>query len=193
MSELREGVLHAYSAVGDAPDGDHPFPVGRAFALSLGYPEAELDRLPAAAVDAFTGVSNVAIFADIESGDRILDVGCGGGLDSLIAARRTGPRGRVHGVDFSPTMVARARRAADEAGQGNVAFQQAPAEELPLPDDDVDVVLVNGIFNLNPARAAILAELRRVLRPGGSLFVAELIRVEPGAPKAPTCSTEWFT
>jgi arsenite methyltransferase len=190
--ELRDKVQAAYSAAAASPQEVHAFPMGRAFAESLGYPQELLAGLPAAAVEAFTGVSNVSVFADIPSGATILDLGCGAGLDSLVAARRAGPVGKVIGIDFSASMLARARRAASQAGFANVMFCQAAAEKLPLPDGCVDVAIVNGIFNLNPARDAIFRELARVIRPGGTLYAAELILAKPLAPEVQTAEANWF-
>jgi SAM-dependent methyltransferase len=190
--QLRVGVNRAYSAAAENPQGKHPFPVGRDFAESLGYPPELLASLPAGAVDAFAGVSNVAIFADIPAGATVLDVGCGAGLDSLIAARRVGPGGRVIGIDFSQPMLARARQAAVEAGLRNVEFHQADAGQLFLEDSAIDVALVNGIFNLNPAREAIFAELGRLVRPGGAAYCAEIILQEPLPPEEQASETNWF-
>lgn len=108
--KLREGVRLAYSKAAERPEDDHPFPVGRDFAESVGYPADLLDELPAVSTNAFAGVSNLAVFADIPVGAKVLDVGSGVGLDSIIAARRTGPGGDVTGVDFSETMLGRARQ-----------------------------------------------------------------------------------
>lgn len=192
-ARLRTAVRAAYSAAAAAPTGTHPFPVGRGFAQSLGYSADELAALPVAAVDVFTGVSNVSVFADLQPGARVLDLGCGAGLDSLIAARRVGQNGIVVGVDFSAAMLGRARQAATEAGAGNIAFCQADAESLPLKSGAIDVALVNGIFNLNPAREAVFVELARVVRAGGSVYAAELILREP-VPAAQVCATDdnWF-
>lgn len=170
----------------------HPFPVGRAFAESVGYPRDELDSLPQVAVDAFAGVSNAAVFADIPAGCNVLDLGCGAGLDAIIAARRVGAYGKVYGVDFSATMLERARRAAHEAGAANIQFIQCSADQIPLPDASIDVALVNGIFNLNPFRAELFRELARMIRPAGRLFGAELILVEPLTEAELTSSTNWF-
>jgi arsenite methyltransferase len=191
-ARLHAAVRGAYSAAAAAPEAAHPFPVGRSFAESLGYPAEELAALPAVAVGAFTGVSNVSLFADLQPGMRVLDLGCGGGLDSLIAARRVGRSGCVLGVDFSAAMLERARRAAAEAGASNLSFCQAAAESLPLKSSAIDVALVNGIFNLNPAREAVFTELARVVRAGGSVYAAELILREPLPAEACTSDENWF-
>ena len=174
-------MREAYSAAARRPRDQHPFPVGREFAESLGYPREVLSTLPEECVEAFTGVSNVSMFAEIPQGARVLDLGCGAGLDSLIAAQRTGPEGIVIGVDFSFPMLKRARRGA------GVVFCQADAEDLPLRDGSIDVALVNGIFNLNPTRDAIFRELGRVVRRGGVVYSAELI-----APQQPLSEADWF-
>ncbi len=189
---LRTAVRNAYSAAAERPCGKHAFPVGRDFAESIGYPPELLGELPSVAYDAFAGVSCVSVFADIPPGAQVLDLGCGAGLDSLIAGRRAGERGRVMGVDFSEVMLARAREAACEAGAGNVEFHQADAESLPLNDASFDVALVNGIFNLNPARNAIFKELARVVRPAGSVWAAELILKAQLAPEAKVDEANWF-
>jgi arsenite methyltransferase len=189
---LREAVRLAYSGAAETPRGDHPFPLGRAFAESLGYPPDLLRDSPSVSVDVFAGVSDVSVFADLPSGATVLDLGCGGGLDSLIAARRVGPMGRVLGVDFSHVMLARARDAAREAGVSNLELYLADAEELPVEDHSVDVALVNGIFNLNPARATIFRELARVVKTGGSVYAAELILRGPLPPEIQASESSWF-
>ena len=191
-NRLREGVREAYSDAALRPDDNHAFPVGRVFAESLGYSREQLAMTPSAAVDAFAGVSNVAEFATLSPGMKVLDVGCGAGLDAQIAARRVGPSGQVMGLDYSEEMLARARAAADEAGLRNLEFILADAEQLPLPDGSFDVALVNGIFNLNPARDAIFRELGRVMSTHGAVFAAELILVGPLPEGAQCSSTNWF-
>ena len=191
-ASLRDAVWKAYSAAARQPAGKHPFPVGREFAESLGYPGELLDSLPDSAVDAFAGVSNVSLVAEINEACTVLDLGCGAGLDALVAARRTGQSGRVFGVDFSDSMLERAKRAAREAGTDNVDFVRGDAEQVPLPDASIDVALTNGIFNLNHQRAEILGELARVVRPGGTMFGAELILVDPLPESERTSATSWF-
>lgn len=191
-TRLRTKVREAYSAAAEKPQATHPFPVGRRFAESLGYPSDLLDRMPGACVDAFAGVSNVSLFAEILPGDMVLDLGCGAGLDSLIAAERTGSGGRVIGLDFSESMLFRARQALSQLGWGNVLFCRGDAENLPLEDKAINAALVNGIFNLNPARTAIFSELARVLKPGGGVHLAELILREPLPTGIQTSEADWF-
>jgi arsenite methyltransferase len=202
VSELRRKVRDAYSAAALYPGETHAFPVGRGFARSLGYPAGLLAELPPTCVDAFAGVSDVSLFAEIPNGSAILDLGCGAGLDSLIAANRTGPEGRVVGIDFSFSMLDRARQSAAEAGMSNVVFCHADAESLPLREESIGIVLVNGIFNLNSvpladaggsdARQSIFRELGRVVRRGGVIYAAELILKEPLPPGQQTSESNWF-
>ena len=189
--QLRSAVQKAYSAAAEKPLEKHAFPVGRVLAKQLGYPAELLETLPPISVEAFAGVSNVAVFAAIPTGATVLDLGCGAGLDSLIAARRVGGGGRVIGIDFSDSMLARARQAAAELGV-DVTFLQGDAEQLLLVRATVDVALVNGIFNLNPARAQIFSELARVVRPGGQVYGAELILREAVSKPGHFTEAEWF-
>ena len=188
LDDLRQAVWTAYSDAAAHPEQPHPFPVGRAFALSVGYPADLLDSIPDTSVQAFTGVSNVPVFAELNPGETVLDLGCGAGLDSLIASRRVGETGKVYGVDFSQSMLERAR----SANAPNAAFLRAAAESLPFRSGSIDVALVNGIFNLNPARAAIFAELARVVRPGGTVYGAELVLREPPQPSQELDRLNWF-
>jgi arsenite methyltransferase len=189
---LREMVRGAYSAAAEQPQEKHAFPVGREFAESIGYPAELLARLPSVACDAFAGVSNVSLFADLPPGATVLDLGCGAGLDTLIAAQRVGTAGRVIGVDFSDAMLARARDAVVESGMTHVEFRQADAEQLPIRDGEIDVALVNGIFNLNPARDAIFHELARVVRSDGAVYAAELILSQPLPSETRASEKDWF-
>jgi SAM-dependent methyltransferase len=189
---LRNGVWKAYSAVSRAPGGEHPFQVGRRFAEGLGYPSEVLENIPTVTVEAFTGVSNVSLFSELPLGASVLDLGCGSGLDTLLAGRRVGSEGIAIGIDFSLAMLGRARQGADEAQLRHVQFCQGNAEELPLASQSIDAAMVNGIFNLNPAREAIFRELARVVKPGGSVYAAELI-LRSALPAADRPSLDdWF-
>jgi arsenite methyltransferase len=190
-ARLREMVRGAYSAAAEQPQEKHAFPVGREFAESIGYPAELLARLPSVACDAFAGVSNVSLFADLPPGATVLE-GCGAGLDTLIAAQRVGTAGKVIGVDFSEAMLARAWDAVVESGTTHVEFRQADAEQLPIRDGEIDVALVNGIFNLNPARDAIFHELARVVRSDGAVYAAELILSQPLPSETRASEKDWF-
>ncbi|HSF80060.1 MAG TPA: methyltransferase domain-containing protein [Anaerolineales bacterium] len=189
---LRHGTHQAYSAAAQSPTAEHPFPVGEDFALSLGYPPELLASLPRRAAAAFTGVANLHSFAEIPPGSVVLDLGCGAGLDSLIASRRTGPGGVVIAVDFSSAMLSSAHQSLLESRLGNIELLQSNAESMPLTRGQIDVVLVNGIFNLNPWREAIFHELARLLRPGGRLYAAELILKAPLPPEEKPAEDDWF-
>jgi arsenite methyltransferase len=191
-ADIAAEVRDAYSAAARDPTGRHPFPLGRRFAEELGYPPEVLAGIPAASLEAFTGVSNVSIFAELPAGARVLDLGCGAGLDSLIAARRVGAGGTVVGVDFSPAMLARARRGAVAGAVANADFVNAGAHEMPFGDACFDVALVNGVFNLNPLRERVLAELARVIRRGGAVYAAELVRCDSAPPEACESAGTWF-
>lgn len=183
---LREEVRNAYSTPARRPDEKHAFPVGRAFAAEL------LDRLPAIASDAFAGVSNASLYADIPLGATVLDLGCGAGPDTLIAARRAASLGRVIALDFGVAMLDRARQAVAERGERHVGVREADAEHLLLADGQIDVAIVNGILNLNPSRGTIFRELARVISPGGTVFAAELIISSPLPPESRTSEADWF-
>src|SRR5947209_12691444 len=124
---LRLKVNEAYSAIASRPAAKHPLPVGRKLAEDLGYPPKLLDTLPDASVDAFAGVSNVSLFAELLPGTVVLDLGCGAGMDTIIAARRVGPAGNVIGIDFSENMLQRARSGKQSQELGNIEFRRAEA------------------------------------------------------------------
>ena len=191
-AELLVGVRQAYSDAALDPSQSLPFPVGRAFAEGVGYPKAILDSLPAEAVSSFAGVGPLGEFAEIDPGATVLDLGCGAGLDSLLAARKCGASGRVLGIDFSQAMLAKARVASRLAGVSNILHCSADAGRLPLTTASVDVVLVNGIFNLNPGRWGLFQEMARVLKPGGVTFAAELVFTRPQKIKEARDIKEWL-
>ena len=167
--------------------------MGEEFAVSLGYPRQLLDTIPHTAVEGFSGVSNVSVFASFPTGDIVVDLGCGSGLDTLIAAQRVGAEGRVVGIDFSEDMLDRANASLREIGMANAMFLRSAAEVLPLAAACVDRILVNGIFNLNPFRNEIFRELARIIKPGGTVFGAELVLQAPLPDALRAGAANWFS
>jgi arsenite methyltransferase len=172
---LREEIRKTYTDVSTAPAQDFIFPTGRAWAQELGYPEAELSRVPDATVESFAGVANHWLLARIDPGSVVLDLGCGAGTDLLIAAQMTGPDGRVIGVDMTASMLDRARASANEMGLSNVELHEGLIESVPVEDASVDVVISNGVIDLVPDKDAVFDEIDRVLRPGGRLQLADVV------------------
>lgn len=172
---LRESIRDEYSLVATEPERGFHFHTGRRLAAILGYPDAWIEALPADAVDAMAGTGNPFALGPVQPGEQVVDCGSGSGVDSLIAARLVGPAGRVIGVDMTAEMLERARRAAATAGLRNVEFREGYLEALPVTDAWADVVLSNGVLNLVPDKKAALADMHRVLRPGGRLQVADIV------------------
>jgi arsenite methyltransferase len=182
QDEIRGLVREAYRSIDRG---------SRAVAEKLYSPE-ELDGVPAIALDHALGVGNHLRYARINLGDTVLDLGCGSGIDSILAARRTGPSGRVIALDFLPEMLERTAAAAREAGLDNIEPLEGEMEAIPLPDESVDCVISNGVLNLSPRKARALAECARVIRPGGELCVADLtVEEEELPPEVLTHPAAW--
>jgi arsenite methyltransferase len=151
----------------------HVPPTTAAVAYKI-YSSDELAMLPDSAVNRALGVANHLRYADIRPGETILDLGCGGGIDTILAAQRTGPNGRVIALDFLPEMLDRTADAVQEAGLTNVELVEGEMEAIPCPDASVDLIISNGVINLSARKARVMAECARVLRPGGRLCVSDL-------------------
>jgi SAM-dependent methyltransferase len=175
---LKSEIKKTYASVSQEPDKDFIFPTGRAWAEDLGYPP-ELAHVPDAAVESFAGVANPWELGRLSPGERVLDLGCGAGTDTLVAAAMVGADGHVVGVDMTPEMLDKARAAASEMGATNVELIEGQIEHLPLPDESVDVVISNGVIDLVPDKDAVFAEIRRVLRPGGRIQIADVTIQRP--------------
>ncbi|HEV7656583.1 MAG TPA: arsenite methyltransferase [Mycobacteriales bacterium] len=167
MGELREQVRARYAAAATGERCCGPSP-------GL-YSETEQGELPAEAVNASLGCGNPVAVADLQQGERVLDLGSGGGIDVLLSARRVGPAGRAYGLDMTDEMLALARANAERAGVGNVEFLRGPIEAIPLPDAAVDVVISNCVVNLSEDKPAVLAEMFRVLAPGGRIGISDVV------------------
>jgi arsenite methyltransferase len=161
--ELRAIVREAYSAIDSSTE---------AIARKLYSPE-DLVGVPRSAIEGALGVGNHLHFAQVEEGETVLDLGCGAGIDSVLAARRTGPTGRVIALDFLPEMLERTAAAAAEAGLSNIELLEAEMEAMTLENGTVDHVISNGVINLSARKRRVLAECARVLRPGGKLSVSD--------------------
>lgn len=178
-SALREEVKVKYRAVAVDPHGSYHFHTGRPLSRRLGYDEAVVAKLPDSAVEAFAGVGNPFSISILQPGERVVDLGAGGGFDCFIAAGQVGPEGQVVGVDMTEEMLARSRAAASAMGLGNVEFRQGVIEALPVADAWADVVISNGVINLCADKRRVFAEIMRVLRPGGRLQFADIANGKP--------------
>ncbi|MBI3122039.1 MAG: methyltransferase domain-containing protein [candidate division NC10 bacterium] len=174
VATIREGIAEKYRKVAVSPGGLFRYPTGQASARGLGYPPALLAAIPRAIRERFVGVGNPFALGPIHLGEAVLDLGCGAGLDALLAAQLVGPAGRVAGIDLSPEMLAVAEAGRAEAGFPQVEFREASAEALPFPDASFDAALSNGVLNLIPDKPAALREIFRVLRPGGRLQACDI-------------------
>jgi SAM-dependent methyltransferase len=156
------------------------------------YSPEELAEVPPGCIEWALGVGNPVRHAELRPGETVLDVGCGGGIDTILAARRVGPTGRAIGIDVLDRMVDRASAHAREAGvDGWTEFVRGEMEQIPLPDGSVDVAISNGVINLSVRKSRVLAELRRVLRPGGRLCVADLTVDEELPPEILASDAAW--
>lgn len=173
--DIKQAVKEKYSEVASNPQAKFNFPVGRKFAESVGYCGELLDKLPASMAESFTGAGNPQPYIDIKPGEKILDLGCGAGLDLYLYSQATGSGGKVYGLDISDEMIAKARRNMETLNVQNVEFLCAVADSIPLPDGSVDLVAANGIYNLSPDKNAVMREVARVLRPGGRTIFAEIV------------------
>jgi arsenite methyltransferase len=175
---LKSEIKKTYASVSTEPDKDFIFPTGRAWAEDLDYPP-ELAAVPDHAVDSFAGVANPFSLGRLERGARVLDLGCGAGTDSLVAAQMVGEEGHVTGIDMTREMLVKAHAAAAETGMTNVDFVESEAERLPFPDESFDVVISNGVIDLIPDKDAVFSELHRVLVPGGRMQIADVTIQNP--------------
>ena len=177
---LREEVKEKYREVAVDPNGDYHFHTGRPLARRLGYADALVDPLPDAAVESFAGVGNPFSLRTLEPGERVVDIGSGGGFDCFIAAHQVGSEGRVVGIDMTQEMLDKSSDTADAMGLGEVvSFRDGLIEDMPVEDGWADVVISNGVINLCPDKKRVFAEIDRVLKPGGVLQFADIANGAP--------------
>jgi arsenite methyltransferase len=182
---LRKAIQEEYKEVAEDPGKGFHFHTGRVLTKIVGYKDEWLKGIPESAIETFAGTGNPFAMGKLASGERVVDIGSGGGIDSFIAARMVGPDGEVVGIDMTSAMLEKARAAAVESGIDNVEFREAFAEEIPVPDGWADVVISNGVLNLTPDKQKTLSEMFRVLRPGGRLQIGDIMvdREVPGEAK----------
>lgn len=176
--EIQSAIRSKYRAVAQRPEGHFPYPVGIESALGLGYDSKWFHSLPCQVSTRFVGVGNPFRIHMPQRGDRILDVGCGCGFDTFVAAFLAGSQGRVTGVDVSHEMLLWPREAAGPSGNPDVGFLQGSAESLPFRSETHDLVISNGALNLVLDKPAAFQEIYRVLRPGGIFAAADLLVIE---------------
>ena len=176
---LKCEIKKTYARVSEEPEQEFIFPTGRAWALDLGYPADLLARVPDGAAESFAGVANPFRLGRLATGERVLDLGSGAGMDSLVATQMVGPEGAVTGIDMTPEMLAKARSAASEMGVLNVEFVEGEVESLPFEDESFDVVISNGVIDLIPDKDTVFAEIHRVLGSGGRIQIADVTIQNP--------------
>lgn len=179
IEALRSAIIEEYQAVAKDPHQGFHFHTGRTLIGLVGYEPEWLEGIPESSIEAFAGTGNPFSLGAILTGEHVVDVGSGAGIDSLIAAKMVSPSGRVVGVDMTPEMRDRARTAAEKANLTNVEFRDGYAETLPVPDEWADVVISNGVLNLVPDKRAALSEMHRVLKPGGRLQIGDIMVDKP--------------
>lgn len=189
---LRASVRDKYKEVALNPDGAFHFHTGRPLAALLEYDQRSVDALPDRAVESFAGVANPFSARPIGQGDRVLDIGSGGGFDSFVAAALVGPTGSVTGVDMTPEMLDKARETARQTELEHVEFREGIAEDLPLGDGTVDVVISNGVLNLIADKSRAFSEIYRVLGAGGRLQFAD-IAIGRAVPDEARCNIDLWT
>jgi arsenite methyltransferase len=175
VDALRTAIREEYALVAEKPEQGFHFHTGRRLAAILGYAPEWLERVPEETIASFAGTGNPFCAGTPSPGERVVDVGCGAGIDSLIAAEMVGPEGAVVGVDMTPAMLAKARLGAERAGYSHVQFHHGLAESLPVDEGWADLVISNGVLNLFPDKYAGLQEMARVLKPGGRLQIGDIL------------------
>lgn len=174
---ITQGVRVRYAKAAQSPSGIFRFPTGRTGLQALKYDPAYLSKLPDEVAESYCGVGNPFSLGPVGPGWRVLDLGCGAGVDAILAAIMTGPKGSVAGIDVVPEMVERARGNAIAARMDNLEFLEGSAEELPFGPDEFDLIISNGALNLVMDKPRALAQLFRVLKPGARLQLADQILV----------------
>ncbi len=190
--DIKRLVKDKYSEVSKNPYGVFNFPVGKAFALKVGYPKDVLDTLPQSLYESFTGANNPQPFIDLKEGDVVLDLGCGAGLDLYFYAKAVGDKGKVYGLDISEDMVGKSKTNMELVGIKNIEIKCGYSDSLPFDDSFFDVVASNGIYNLSPDKEKVMREVFRVLKLGGRTVFCEIVLKESLSEEERKNTSDWF-
>ena len=188
---IREGINEKYKRVAVSPEGKFSYPTGRAGLEGQKYDSEVLKALPEDVLASYCGVGNPFSLGPLSRGETVLDIGCGTGVDTLVAAIIIGPEGRVTGIDLISEMLKQARTNLEKTSLKNVTFQEGSAEQLPFPDGTFDVVISNGVFNLIPDKAKALREVFRILKSSGRFLLADQILMGDIPADAETMVENW--
>ena len=172
---ITKSILEKYAKASVSMEGSFRYPTGAPALRMLGYEEAILSLLPESVQAVYCGVGNPFSLGAIDPGMAVIDIGCGAGVDTLVAALMVGPGGRVVGIDITPEMVERAKANLKQVKLPNVSFHQASADQLDFPPEGFDVAISNGVLNLVANKERALAEIYKVLKPGGRLMLADQV------------------
>jgi arsenite methyltransferase len=175
--KIRNGIREKYIQVAAAPDGLFTYPTGRAGLEGLGYPPDLLEALPDTVAASYCGVGNPFSLGEVNEGDVVLDIGCGAGVDAIMARKMVGPSGNVVGVDLVRNMIERAKTNLKETDLEDIVLIEDSVENLDFPDESFDAVISNGVFNLIPDKEGTISKAFRLLKPGGRLMIADQIMI----------------
>jgi len=188
---LEHRVKAMYQAVAADPHGDFHFEMGREMAVRLGYPNEQMDAIPAASIESFAGVGYYFDLAALQAGERVVDLGSGSGMDTFVAALEVGANGQVVGIDMTDAQLDKARRLCADAGFEQIVYCKGYIEQVRYHDGSFDAVISNGVINLAPEKSQVFAEAFRLLRSGGRLALADIV-TEVQLPDGITCdATLW--
>ena len=173
--KIEEGIRRRYAAAAQSPEGRFRYPTGKGGLEALGYDESILSTLPDEVLASYCGVGQPFILDRIKPGESVLDIGCGAGVDTIVAAIMVGPNGEATGMDLVSEMVQRAKQNLQMTKLQNVSFEQGSGESLPFANESFDCVISNGAFNLIPDKLKALQEAFRVLNPAGKIMIADQV------------------